>query len=148
MNMTISLCVMYDVLYIVSYVCYVMFTCGVCFVCFVCGVCCVSFFFFPSFFWAQISFGDRRIFFSFFSFFSFFTLSSWFGCFGTEYLGFSFFFFLWRWIWLGSGTGTETETESGMDAWIPDTIPDTPICLRGTTRLLLLLHIPLDTTIH
>ena len=35
MNMTISLCVMYDVLCIVCYVFCVMFTCGVCFVCFV-----------------------------------------------------------------------------------------------------------------
>lgn len=49
MNMTISLCVMYDVLCIVCYVFCVMFTCGVCFVCFVWCVFRFFFFFFFAF---------------------------------------------------------------------------------------------------
>lgn len=109
MNMTISLCVMYDVLCIVCYVFCVMFTCGVCFVCFV--WCVLRFFFFSLLFLlACISFGDRRVFFSLFSFSSlFFTLYSWFGCLGWNIWG-DFFFLMALglvgvWDWNGNGNG-------------------------------------------
>ncbi|KAE8410074.1 hypothetical protein BDV37DRAFT_3642 [Aspergillus pseudonomiae] len=96
----------------------------------------VAFLFLFSF---PFSFGDWRVLFCFCFSFSFsFYLSSLRFSLVLGVLGWNIF--LWRWVWLGMGL--ETETASGMDALIPDT----PICLRGRTRLLL--HIPLDTTIH